>query len=191
MCGDNCKIFMSNEYELKKMNFELTQNTSEIDELIQKYKKLLDENFISVVNKIEKMLIARNLKFEILKNEKEDELRFNNNLKIYFNYKNDLIRLSYKSDSGKNSITTFTLTYIKYTEYSYTSPDISKKNYSKELEDEKKIEELKRDINLTKEQINSIKNSIALISATEQKLFYSNNKSCSLELFVDYISTKI
>lgn len=169
---------------------ELKKKDRELDELTQKYKKLLDENFISVVNKIEKLLIARNLKFEILKNDKEDELRFNNNFKIYFNYKNDLIRLSYKTDSGKNNITTFTLTHIKYTEYSHTAPDILKKNYSKKLEDEKKIEELKRDLNLIKEQINSIKNSIEILSATDQKLFYDNNKSCSLEQFVNFISKK-
>lgn len=175
---------MIDEDELKKKNKEL-------DELTQKYKRLLDKKFISVVNNIEKLLIARNLKFEILKNDKEDELRFNNNLKIYFDYKNNLIRLSYKTASGKNSIITFTLTYIKSIEYSYTAPYISKENCSKKLEDEKEFEELKRDINMIKEQINFIKNSIEFISATEQKLFYDNNKSCSLEQFVNFISTEI
>lgn len=113
---------MIDEDELKKKSFELTQNTRELDELTQKYKKILDETFISVVCNVTKLLDSQNLKYEILKKDKEDELKFNNNLKIYFDYKNNLIRLSYKTDAGKNSITTFTLTYIKYIEDSYMAP---------------------------------------------------------------------
>lgn len=119
------------------------------------------------------MLDSQNLKYEILENDKEDELRFNNNLKIYFDYKNDLIRLNYKTASGKNAIITFMLTYIKCIEYSYTAPYILKGNCSKKL------------------QINSIKKSIEFISPAEQKLFYENDKSCNLKQFISFISTKI
>lgn len=174
---------MANENDVNELSSEFVRIDRELDDVTQEYKKKLEETFSIVVCKIKDILISAHLKFDFSKNKENEILRYGSNLEVDFDFKNKFIEVKSKSQHGKFYINK--LPKAKIIETSYIAPYVCKENSSEKLANEKKFKELKAKIEMSKKQIDFMKNSINEMSSTEYKIY--NDQSYTLEQFVELL----